>query len=112
MIQGVGDQVGESAGADPERLGPDLTRLDRTEGTPLVTRAIDGLVNVDFGDQGPQPEWMVRVKEDTFKGGDSFFRSPELDELLDDMDANGVEKSILMAKVSATADDRAMRFVE
>ena len=55
-------------------------------------RAIDGLVNVDFGDQAKQPEYMVRVKEDYFKGGDDFFRSPELEELLEDMDANGVEK--------------------
>ena len=40
-------------------------------------KAIDCLVNVDFADQ-KQPEWMVRVKEDYFKGGDSFFKSPEL----------------------------------
>src|SRR3954454_10090483 len=112
MIQGAGDQVGESAGGDPARLGPELSRLDRREGTPLVTRAIDGLVNVDFGDQGPQPEWMIRVKEDYFKGDDSFFKSPELNELLEAMDANGVEKAILMTKVSATSDDRALRFVE
>ena len=59
-----------------------------------MARAIDCLVNVDLGDQ-KQPEWMVRVKEDYFKGGDSFFTSPELPELLDDMDANGVEKAIL-----------------
>ena len=62
-----------------------------------MTRAIDCLVNVDFGDR-KQPEWMVRVKEDYFKGGDSFFKSPELPELLDDMDANGVERAILMTK--------------
>jgi predicted TIM-barrel fold metal-dependent hydrolase len=77
-----------------------------------MTRAIDGLVNVDFGDQGRQPDWMVRVKEDYFKGGDSFFKSPELNELLEAMDANGVEKAILMAKVNATGEDRALRFVE
>ena len=59
-----------------------------------MTTAIDCLVNVDFGDE-KQPEWMVRVKEDYFKGGDSFFKSPELPELLDDMDANGVERAIL-----------------
>ncbi len=76
-----------------------------------MTRAIDCLVNVDFGDVAKQPEWMVRVKEDYFKGGDSFFKSPELHELLDDMDANGVEKAILVTRASAT-DDRAHRFVE
>src|SRR5215813_455976 len=75
-----------------------------------VTRAIDCLVNVDMGDV-KQPEWMVRVKEDYFKGGDSFFKSPELPELLDDMDANGVERAILMAGVGAR-ESRALRFVE
>ena len=76
-----------------------------------MTRAIDGLVNVDFGDQR-QPDWMVRVKEDYFKGGESFFKSPELHELLEDMDANGVEKAILMSRVGATGEDRAVRFAE
>ena len=54
---------------------------------------------------------MVRVKEDYFKGGDSFFQSPELSELLDDMDANGVERAILMTKI-ASREDRALQFVE
>ena len=76
-----------------------------------MTRAIDGLVNVDFGDQR-QPDWMVRVKEDYFKGGESFLKSPELHELLEDMDGNGVEKAILMSRVGATGEDRAVRFVE
>ena len=76
-----------------------------------MTRAIDCLVNVDFGDVAEQPEFMVRVKEDYFKGGDSFFRSPELYELLDDMDANGVDRAILVTRAKAT-DDRAQRFAE
>ena len=46
-----------------------------------MTSAIDCLVNVGFADD-MQPEWMVRVKEDYFKGDDSFFQSPELPELL------------------------------
>ena len=71
-----------------------------------MTRAIDCLVNVDFGDQG-QPEWMVRVKDDYFKGDDSFFTQPELPELLDDMDANGVERAILMTSVGARREPRA-----
>ena len=61
-------------------------------------RAIDCLVNVDLG-AGKRPDWLVRVKEDYFKAGDSFFESPELPELLADMDANGVEKAILLARV-------------
>jgi predicted TIM-barrel fold metal-dependent hydrolase len=75
-----------------------------------MTRAIDGLVNVDMGDR-EQPDWMVRVKEDYFKGGESFFKSPELSELLDDMDAHGVERAILMTQVGAT-EGRALSFVE
>jgi predicted TIM-barrel fold metal-dependent hydrolase len=84
-----------------------------------VTRAIDGLVNVDMGDQ-EQPEWMTRVKDDYFKAGDSFFKSPELNELLEDMDAHGVEKAILLTRLpkgrgrSSDGDskgpDRAQRF--
>jgi uncharacterized protein len=77
-----------------------------------VTRAIDCLVNVDFGDRPRQPEWMIRVKEDTFKGGDSFFRSPELAELLENMDANGVEKAILITGAGASNEHRAVRFAE
>jgi predicted TIM-barrel fold metal-dependent hydrolase len=71
-------------------------------------RAIDGLVNVDLGDQ-KQPDWMIRVKEDTFKGGDSFLSSPELPELLDDMDANGVERAVVLTKIHVP-DDRGQRY--
>ncbi|HSQ00506.1 MAG TPA: amidohydrolase family protein [Candidatus Dormibacteraeota bacterium] len=73
-----------------------------------MTRAIDCLVNVDMGDVEP-PEWMLRVKEDTFKAGSSFLHSPELAELLDDMDANGVERAILLTKLGSSPD-RAQRF--
>ena len=75
-----------------------------------MTRAIDCLVNVDMGDK-PQPDWMVRVKDDYFKGDDSFFKSPELSQLLDNMDENGVERAILMTGVNAT-EGRALSFVE
>ena len=73
-----------------------------------MTSAIDCLVNVGFADE-MQPEWMVRVKEDYFKGDDSFFQSPELPELLETMDANGVTRAILMTKAGAV-DDRAQRY--
>jgi predicted TIM-barrel fold metal-dependent hydrolase len=75
-----------------------------------MTRAIDCLVNVDFADR-QLPDWMVRVKEDYFKGDDSFFKSPELSELLDNMDANGVERAILMCGVGAK-EGRSLSFVE
>jgi predicted TIM-barrel fold metal-dependent hydrolase len=75
-----------------------------------VTKAIDCLVNVNMGDV-KQPEWMIRVKEDYFKAGESFLKSPELHELLDDMDANGVQRAILLTRVGEEPD-RARRFVE
>lgn len=75
-----------------------------------MTRAIDCLVNVDLGDQ-KQPDWMVRVRDDYFKAGESFFKSPELPELLEDMDKQGVDRAILLAKVGAE-EGRALRFVE
>ncbi len=75
-----------------------------------IANAIDCLVNVDLGDQ-KQPDWMVRVKEDYFKAGDSFFKSPELPELLEDMDKHGVQRAILLTRVGAT-ENRALKFVE
>lgn len=69
---------------------------------------IDCLVNVGFADD-LQPEYMTRVKEDYFKGDDSFLSSPELPELLENMDANGVQRAILMTSVTK-AGDRAQRF--
>ena len=74
-----------------------------------MQRAVDCLVNVDLGDQ-QQPEWMVRVKEDYFKGGASFLSSPELPELLDDMDAHGVERAIVLSKLGLEGD-RGLRYV-
>ena len=73
-----------------------------------MNRALDCLVNVDLGDKKP-PEWMIRVKEDYFKGGESFLSSAELPELLDDMDAHGVERAILMSNVGVK-ENRAQRF--
>ena len=71
---------------------------------------IDGLVNVDF-EERRLPEYMTRVKEDYFKGGDDFLSSPELSQLIDHMDAHGVDKAILMVQVNAT-EGRALDFVE
>ncbi len=73
-----------------------------------MPRAIDCLINVDLGDR-KQPEWMVRVKDDYFKGGDSFFKSPELSELLDDMDTHGVERAIVLSKLGGD-EDRGRRY--
>ncbi len=73
-----------------------------------MTKAIDCLVNVDLGDNEP-PDWLIRAKEDYFKAGDSFLQSVELPRLLDDMDANGVERAIVMTRLGK-GDDRAQRY--
>ena len=73
-------------------------------------RAMDCLVNVDLGDQKP-PEWMVRVKEDTFRADDSMLQNRELSELIEEMDGQGVERAILLTNLSKPSG-RALRFVE
>jgi uncharacterized protein len=75
-----------------------------------VERAHDCLVNVDMG-EGPQPDWMVRVKEDYFKADSSMFRSRELPELLDEMDAQGVRRAVLMTNITKPSQ-RATHFAE
>jgi predicted TIM-barrel fold metal-dependent hydrolase len=73
-------------------------------------RAHDLLVNVDMGEHKP-PDWLVRVKEDTFKADDSMFQNREPAELLDEMDALGVERSVILSRITGPSD-RARRCVE
>lgn len=61
-------------------------------------RAIDLWVNVNMG-AGIPPEFLTRVKEDYFKGGDDFFRSLSIGECLDQMDEAGVEKAVISTAV-------------
>ncbi|WP_433520429.1 amidohydrolase family protein [Nocardia pseudovaccinii] len=75
-----------------------------------VRKVIDGLVNVHFGERD-QPDWMLKVRDDYFKGPASLYTQVDLAELLDEMDEQGVEKAVLMysmAKPSKTA----LKFVE
>lgn len=68
-------------------------------------RAIDCLVNVHFGER-EQPAWMTATRDDYFKGPKSMFAPVEMSALLDEMDANGVTKAVLMdnlTKPSVTA---------
>jgi predicted TIM-barrel fold metal-dependent hydrolase len=72
---------------------------------------IDCLVNVHFGETPKQPEYMLKVRDDYFKGPQSLYEPVELPQLLDEMDAHGVVKAILMdnlRKPSITA----RKFVE
>ena len=76
-----------------------------------ASRVIDCLVNVHFGETEKQPTWMLKVRDDYFKGPESMFAPVDLSELLDEMDEQGVRKAVLMdnlAKPSVTA----RKFVE
>ncbi|MEZ4278988.1 MAG: amidohydrolase family protein [Myxococcota bacterium] len=73
-------------------------------------RAHDCLINVHFGDED-QPEWMHRVKNEYFKQGDSIFGKWEMEKVLAEMDANGVERAVLSANLREPGSS-AIRFVE
>src|SRR6478752_7207856 len=62
----------------------------------MTHTAIDCLVNVHFGETEQQPTWMLKVRDDYFKGPDAMFAPVDLSELLDEMDEQGVAKAILM----------------
>ena len=53
---------------------------------------------------GRPPEWLKRVKEDYFKAGDDFLKSYTPAELLETMDAAGVEKAIITTDVREPSD--------
>ena len=77
----------------------------------MTQRVIDCLVNVHFGETEQQPTWMLKVRDDYFKGPESMFAPVDLGELLDEMDEQGVQRAILMdslVKPSVTA----RKFVE
>ena len=72
----------------------------------MVQQVIDCLVNVHFGETEHQPQFMTKVRDDYFKGPKSMFDPVDMSELLDEMDAHGVARAILMdniAKPSVTA---------
>ncbi|MBU8830749.1 amidohydrolase family protein [Mycolicibacterium goodii] len=74
-------------------------------------RAMDCLANVHFGETQNQPAFMTRVRDEYFKGPKSMYDPIDLGDLLEEMDANGVERAILMdnlTKPSVTA----RKFVE
>jgi len=75
-----------------------------------VVRAIDCWVNVTMGEQKP-PDFLVRVKEDYFKGGDEFLKNIEADALIEQMDRAGVEKAVITIDASRPSE-RALRFAE
>ena len=77
----------------------------------MNVRAIDCLVNVHFGEAESQPTWMLKVRDDYFKGPESMFAPVDLSELLDEMDELGVRKAILMDNI-ANPSVTARKFVD
>lgn len=66
-------------------------------------RAIDTFVNVTMGSTA-RPEWLVRVAEDYFNRADAIFRDIDVSELIDAMDAAGVEKAIITTTVEEPSE--------
>ena len=58
-----------------------------------TNRAIDCLVNVHFGETEQQPGWMLKVRDDYFKGPESMFAPVDLSELLDESGHTGADHS-------------------
>lgn len=76
-----------------------------------MTQVIDCLVNVHFGETAQQPEFMLKVRDDYFKGPKSLYEQVELPKLLDEMDEHSVEKAVLMDNL-ANPSVTARKFVE
>ena len=74
----------------------------------VVNRAIDLWVNVNMG-ANAGTEFLVRVKEDYFKGGDEFFKDLSAEETLEAMDHAGVEK-VLLSVSAEKPDPRVLAF--
>ncbi|POX92101.1 amidohydrolase [Mycobacterium kansasii] len=77
----------------------------------MTQTTIDCLVNVHFGEAGSQPTWMLKVRDDYFKGPESMFEPVELPALLAEMDEQGVHRAILMDSL-ANPSVTARAFVE
>lgn len=77
----------------------------------MTHKVIDCLVNVHFGEAQSQPSWMVRVRDDYFRGPETMFARVDLAELLAEMDEHGVQKAILMDSLT-NPSVTARKFVE
>src|SRR5262249_14511974 len=93
----AGRVPGRSPGRADRRRPPRRGRCERV--MPTATRVHDCLINVHFRD-AEQPGWMFRVKDEYFKRDDSIFGPWDMPQVLDEMDANGVERAIVTANVN------------
>ena len=73
-----------------------------------MPRAIDLWVNVNMGAMAGT-DFLVRVKEDYFKGGDEFFKNLTPEETIESMDRAGVEK-VLLSLDPEHPDERILDF--
>ncbi len=74
------------------------------------SRVNDCLINVHFGDK-EQPEWMNRARSEYFKQPAAIFGKWEMSRVIEEMDANGVERAIVSVSIS-DLDSSALKFVE
>jgi predicted TIM-barrel fold metal-dependent hydrolase len=72
--------------------------------------AIDLWVNVSMGGSR-NVDYLQRVKEDYFKGGDDFFRDLGIDECLEAMDGAGVDRAVLTVRAHRP-EPHVLEFVE
>ena len=70
----------------------------------MATRAIDCWVNVNMGAARPA-DWLLRVKEDYFKGGDEFLQNISIEQMLELMDRVGLERAILSVDSRSPQED-------
>jgi len=63
-----------------------------------------------MGEMG-KPDYLVRVAKDYFKQADDFFRNYSIEEMIEQMDASGVEKAILTTEAHKPSR-HALEFVE
>lgn len=64
---------------------------------------IDGWVNVNMSAMGT-PDYLVEVARSYFKQGEDFFRDYSIEEMLEIMDAEGVERAILTVDARRPAE--------
>lgn len=76
----------------------------------MTTRAIDLWVNVNMGAMAGT-EFLERVKNEYFKGGESFFKSLSPEETLEAMDRAGVEKCLITTDAESR-DPRTLSFAD
>ena len=69
----------------------------------MATRAIDCWVNVNMSALG-RPDYLTQVAASYFKQGEDFFRDYSVAEILQTMDALGIEKAILTTDPDRPSD--------